>query len=154
MGVPTTFIMSKSMLVFVLVTGLTSIVLGMGYTSNSGCASICSDSSTVNSSSVQGSDIVCTVGEYRNSSVGQKFEKCINCLQNSSTSTPIENDIMWFICEFGSSQQLMPSSHWTYRQPQICIQYLRVCNSKCFDTFGHFLFNRDRVWTSRGSSTE
>jgi hypothetical protein len=96
--------MARPLLAFLLMTGLMVRTLAIEFTPNSGCASVCMDTSSQNASdpnasTIHGSDIVCTVGDYQSTAVGQKFEKCVNCLQNSSTSTSTVNDVMWYLCQ-------------------------------------------------------
>jgi len=104
MGIRTTVDMARLHLAFLLMTGLITSTLAIEFTPNSGCAPVCMDNSSQNASNpdastIQGSDIVCAVGDYQSTAVGQKFENCLNCLQNSSTSTSTENDVMWFLCK-------------------------------------------------------
>jgi hypothetical protein len=81
--------------------------LALQVTPNSPCASICIDNpsadvSDPNTSNTYGSDIVCTDAEYANTAVGQKFEKCITCLQNSTANSTTESDQGWFLCKSSS----------------------------------------------------
>lgn len=71
-------------------------------TPNSGCASICLDNPTKdvsdpNVSNTFGSDIVCIDGDYGSNAVGQKFRKCMDCLQSSTAEASGENDQGWFL---------------------------------------------------------
>lgn len=52
-------------------------------------------------SNTYGSSIVCNDADYDNTVVGNKFKKCINCLQNStaSDSDSGETDTAWFLCK-------------------------------------------------------
>jgi hypothetical protein len=73
-------------------------------TPNSACAQICMGSSSQNASptdvsSTSGSDIVCKDDDYSQSAVGQSFEDCINCLQNSTAVDAGESDQASFLCE-------------------------------------------------------
>lgn len=76
-------------------------------TPNSPCASLClDDPSNPNVATTSGSDIVCTDTAYGNSAVGERFQSCINCLQNSSAVSPTENDVEWFLCKSTMSKYL------------------------------------------------
>lgn len=57
------------------------------------------DLSDPNSSSTSGDDITCQDKSYATSPFGQKFQKCVSCLQNSTAVQGKENDQMWFLCE-------------------------------------------------------
>ena len=72
-------------------------------TPNSQCAAICIDAadqdvSDPNVSNTKGSDIVCRDENYSNP-VGQKFQKCVTCLQNSADASATESDLQWFLCK-------------------------------------------------------
>lgn len=71
---------------------------------NSACSSLCmdsltSDASDPNASNTYGSDVVCKDSDYAISSIGYKFETCLNCLQGSSASSSKENDQQWYFCK-------------------------------------------------------
>ena len=79
-------------------------------TPNSGCASVCIDSpgldlSDPNSSSTTGDDITCVDKAYAGSPFGQKFQKCVSCLQNSTAVQGHENDQMWFLCKWALTKR-------------------------------------------------
>jgi hypothetical protein len=62
----------------------------------------CIDNSTAShedsaASNTYGSDIVCKDLDYTGNAKGQKFQDCMNCLQNSTAATPTENDQTWYI---------------------------------------------------------
>lgn len=73
-------------------------------TPNSPCASVCIDSNDLdfsdpNSSNTLNRDITCYDKEYVTSSAGQKFNRCMSCLQDSSFSQGSESDQGWFLCK-------------------------------------------------------
>jgi hypothetical protein len=87
-----------------LVAGSTS-VCGIQVSPNSPCASVCTnDPSDPTAFSTSGSEIVCKNSDYTFTPVGQKFETCLNCLQNSSAVDSGENDQAWFLCELQKLQ--------------------------------------------------
>ncbi|KAF4998199.1 hypothetical protein FDECE_11840 [Fusarium decemcellulare] len=71
-------------------------------TPNSPCAQFCVDShgldrSDSKSSNTTGEDIVCTDDEFKTTSAGQKFQRCLACLQDSTFENGDENDQDWFL---------------------------------------------------------
>jgi hypothetical protein len=73
-------------------------------TPNSPCAAVCVDSNDLdfsdpNSSNTKNGDITCYDKDYATSSVGEKFDRCMSCLQDSSFSQGTENDQAWFLCK-------------------------------------------------------
>ena len=103
----TTTKMFRSIFAFCFVAVVLTPTWALQVTPNSPCASVCMDDPTQdpsdpNLSNTSGSDIVCLDGDYTNTTVGQKFETCLNCLQNSTASSSGENDQAWFLCEFGA----------------------------------------------------
>jgi len=77
--------------------------LALQVTPNSPCASVCLDEPTnnasdPNSSNTEGRDIVCQDSAYSSTAVGRKFDSCVSCLQNSTSSSSGENDQGWFLC--------------------------------------------------------
>lgn len=74
-------------------------------TPNSACARVCMDDAAQDASdpgltNTYGSDIVCRDDEYSSTDTGQRFEDCLNCLQNSTVVESDESDQAWFLCEF------------------------------------------------------
>ena len=83
---------------------LANRVLALQVSPNSPCASVCLDdpsldASDPNSSNTYGSDIVCLDTSFHTTSVGQKYESCVSCLQNSTASASGESDTEWFLCK-------------------------------------------------------
>ncbi|RYO76843.1 hypothetical protein DL762_009666 [Monosporascus cannonballus] len=71
-------------------------------TPNSPCASFCVDSNDLdfsdpNFSNTKNKDITCYDSKYTTSPAGQKFQRCISCLQDSTFSQGSENDQLWFL---------------------------------------------------------
>lgn len=106
--------MVSSYLVLLILSQLSIPAAGLQVTPNSACAELCMDDPTTdisdpNSSSTNGSDIVCTDSAYTSTSVGQKFNSCISCLQNSTANATSENDQEWFLCKYCTAW-LFPSA--------------------------------------------
>ncbi|KAK7751663.1 hypothetical protein SLS62_006323 [Diatrype stigma] len=83
-------------------TLLTRHTAALQVTPNSPCASFCVDSNDLdfsdpNSSNTDNKDITCYDSEYTSSPAGQKFERCISCLQDSTFSQDDESDQLWFL---------------------------------------------------------
>lgn len=97
-----------------LVAFLLSSASTLHITPNSPCASVCLDdptqvASNPNVSSTHGFDIVCQDSDYSSTAVGEKFERCLNCLQNSSATASGENDQAWFLCTCTTISILLPN---------------------------------------------
>lgn len=72
-------------------------------TPDSPCAALCIDSpgldpSDPNSSSTRGGDVACEDGALRSTPRGQKFQRCVGCLQGSAFAQGSESDQAWFLC--------------------------------------------------------
>jgi hypothetical protein len=146
--------------VFLLSAFLLKPTWALQVTPNSVCASVCMDDPTQdvsdpNVSNTVGSDIVCIDGDYGSNPVGQKYEKCIDCLQSSNSVASGENDQAWFLCEIpesptdccGTAPVLILD-----RQPALCSQYLLVRYRQCFSSNIHTMFWGHSVCSSRGTS--
>ncbi|KPM41339.1 hypothetical protein AK830_g5244 [Neonectria ditissima] len=77
-------------------------VTALQVTPNSPCASFCMDSSDLDrsdsrASTTDGDDIVCTDDGYLREKTGQKFQRCLSCLQDSDFQRGDENDQDWFL---------------------------------------------------------
>jgi hypothetical protein len=73
-------------------------------TPNSPCASVCVDSTTLdlsdpNSSNTVNSDISCYDKDYTTTPAGEKFYRCMSCLEDSSFAQGTESDQGWFLCK-------------------------------------------------------
>jgi hypothetical protein len=89
--------------------GLIALVAGLQVTPNSPCTSFCIDDngldfSDPNSSNTKGSDITCADGQYNNKPAGQKFQRCMSCLQSSTFAQGKETDQQWFLCKSSASR--------------------------------------------------
>jgi hypothetical protein len=78
-------------------------------TPNSPCASFCIDSNDLdfsdpNSSNTKGSDITCSDAKYMTESVGQKYQRCMSCLQSSTFAQGKETDQQWFLCKWAGAE--------------------------------------------------
>ncbi|RYP61454.1 hypothetical protein DL770_009778 [Monosporascus sp. CRB-9-2] len=85
-----------------LLTLLAWYTTALQVTPNSPCASFCVDSNDLdfsdpNSSNTKNKDITCYDSKYTTSPAGQKFQRCISCLQDSTFSQGSENDQLWFL---------------------------------------------------------
>ncbi|KAI0130047.1 hypothetical protein BJ170DRAFT_298301 [Xylariales sp. AK1849] len=85
-----------------LFTALGGYSTALQVTPNSPCASFCIDSNDLDfsdpkSSTTGNKDITCYDNDYTSSSAGQKFHRCMSCLQDSSFSQGQENDQAWFL---------------------------------------------------------
>ncbi|SPJ83636.1 related to exo-alpha-sialidase / neuraminidase [Fusarium torulosum] len=66
-------------------------------TPNSPCAQFCFDSSNTNSSETRGDEIVCNDDDFKRKAEGQKFQRCLACLQDSTFKQGNESDQDWFL---------------------------------------------------------
>ncbi|KAI1390831.1 uncharacterized protein F4822DRAFT_164640 [Hypoxylon trugodes] len=85
-----------------ILTLLARCTTSLQATPNSPCASSCVDSTTLdfsdpNSSTTGNADITCYDSEYSSSPAGQKFQKCMTCLQDSTFAQGSESDQLWFL---------------------------------------------------------
>ncbi|KAJ3529033.1 hypothetical protein NM208_g9939 [Fusarium decemcellulare] len=93
----------KMTFLFVFLLSLfSSLAPALQVTPNSPCAQFCldssdHDSSNHKSSSTHGDDIVCNDDEFASRSEGQKFQRCLSCLQDSTFKNGDENDQDWFL---------------------------------------------------------
>ncbi|KAI2463782.1 hypothetical protein F4781DRAFT_106394 [Annulohypoxylon bovei var. microspora] len=86
----------------IMLTLLAHHVASLQVTPNSPCASSCIDStgldlSDPNSSTTSNSDITCYDSEYSSSPAGQKYQRCMRCLQDSTFAQGSESDQLWFL---------------------------------------------------------
>ncbi|ORY71506.1 uncharacterized protein BCR38DRAFT_329370 [Pseudomassariella vexata] len=77
-------------------------IVALQVTPNSPCASFCLDSNDLDfsdpkSSNTENKDITCYDDEYKTSPAGQKFQRCMSCLQDSTFAQGSENDQSWFL---------------------------------------------------------
>lgn len=91
-----------SLLFILILTFLTQHTASLQVTPNSPCASFCVDSADLdfsdpNSSTTKNSDITCIDSEYATSPAGQKFQRCMSCLQDSTFTQGSESDQLWFL---------------------------------------------------------
>lgn len=121
-----------SLLLTLTLTLLTQHAASLQVTPNSPCASFCVDSpnldfSDSNSSTTKNADISCYDSEYSTTPAGQKFQRCMSCLQDSTFAQGDENDQLWFLCE-NIPTCLSPSSN-------ISIDNLRYTFDFCIFAF-------------------
>ncbi|KAJ5155354.1 hypothetical protein N7492_008157 [Penicillium capsulatum] len=89
-------------------------------TSSSPCESTCDGGKGTYTS-----DIVCSDGDYENTSQGKKMRSCETCLQNSTTyADDTDNDVYWFLYNMKYTLETCIFSHQT--NPA-----LSACNSSC-----------------------
>lgn len=67
-------------------------------TPNSPCAQFCHGSSKSKSAKTLGDEIVCNDDDFKKKAEGQKFQRCLACLQDSTFAQGDENDQDWFLC--------------------------------------------------------
>ncbi|CAG8977756.1 hypothetical protein HYALB_00010977 [Hymenoscyphus albidus] len=92
--------MMKSQISVAFTVLLGTGVLGLKVSEGSPCAHICLEGTDVSdpvSSSTLGDEIVCQDKSFNETSTGQKFKSCLNCLQNSTVSENGGNDVKWFM---------------------------------------------------------
>ncbi|KAM3507621.1 hypothetical protein MY11210_007071 [Beauveria gryllotalpidicola] len=77
----------------------TVVTTALQVTPDSPCAPLCLDSSSPSNSSIakiRDDEILCSNRDYAGEQ-GQKFQRCMNCLQNSTYSQGSQNDQAWFM---------------------------------------------------------
>lgn len=77
-------------------------------TPNSPCSKLCFNDAGL--SSISGADIICN-DKGHSKAPGQKFQKCIECLQTSSFGTDEENDQGWLIYNLRFATDCMYREH-------------------------------------------
>ena len=68
-------------------------------TPNSPCAQFCHGSPKSKSTKMLGDEIVCNDDDFKKKAEGQKFQRCLACLQDSTFTQEDENDQDWFLCK-------------------------------------------------------
>ncbi|KAF4332675.1 exo-alpha-sialidase neuraminidase, partial [Fusarium beomiforme] len=66
-------------------------------TPNSPCSQFCLDRSDPDSYETRGDEIVCDDDDFKKKAVGQKFQRCLACLQDSTFKQGDESDQDWFL---------------------------------------------------------
>ncbi|KAF5659169.1 exo-alpha-sialidase neuraminidase [Fusarium heterosporum] len=66
-------------------------------TPNSPCAQFCFDQSDNDSPKTRGDEIVCNDDDFKRKAEGQKFQRCLACLQDSTFKQGDESDQDWFL---------------------------------------------------------
>jgi hypothetical protein len=84
--------------------------LGLQVAPDSPCAPLCIDEDDLNkadpkSSNTLGKDITCDDSDYLTKPEGQKFQKCMTCLEDSTYSKDGETDQQWFLCKSPGGRQ-------------------------------------------------
>lgn len=79
-------------------------VSALQVTPGSPCSSFCIDAPDLDetdpeSSNTEPEDIVCKDDEFGKDENGQKFQRCMTCLQESEFSYGHESDQQWFFCK-------------------------------------------------------
>jgi hypothetical protein len=97
-----------SMAVFILLTSLLGLVTrpvsALQVTPGSPCSSFCIDEANLDetdsdSSNTTPGDITCSDEDYGTEERGQKFQRCLTCLQDSDFAEGHESDQQWFLCK-------------------------------------------------------
>ena len=83
---------------------LIHITAALQVTPGSPCSSVCLDEPDLDDSDPESSnttpdDIVCNVKDFISEANGQKFQRCLNCLQDSGFEHGHESDQQWFFCK-------------------------------------------------------
>lgn len=86
---------------FVVLFFISTSTQAIQVTPNSPCASLCIDSSGLdtsdpNSSNTVNADMVCNDVDFGSTTAGHKWTACMGCLQNSTFSQGTESDQAWF----------------------------------------------------------
>ncbi|KAM0411943.1 hypothetical protein ACHAPD_010166 [Fusarium lateritium] len=77
-------------------------------TPNSPCAQFCHGTPNSKSSKTNGDEIVCNDDDFKRQAEGQKFQRCLACLQDSTFEQGDENDQDWFLCPCVTSEACGP----------------------------------------------
>ena len=85
-------------------TLLLRVVSALQVTPGSPCSSFCIDAPELDetdpeSSNTEPEDITCRDEDYTDQEAGQKFQRCLTCLQDSEFSYGHESDQQWFFCK-------------------------------------------------------
>jgi hypothetical protein len=97
-----------SMAVFMLFISLLGLVTppasALQVTPGSPCSSFCIDEANLDetdpdSSNTTPDDISCSDEDYGTEEHGQKFQRCLTCLQDSDFAEGHESDQQWFLCK-------------------------------------------------------
>jgi hypothetical protein len=109
--------MAFTVLFFLLLAALHgSIVAGLRVTPGSPCAAFCLDDDADASTKIttKNDEITCYDDEFSSTPEGQKFQRCLTCLQDSTFSAAGESDVSWYLynlrfsfshCLFGPSSE-------------------------------------------------
>ncbi|KAG9246245.1 hypothetical protein BJ878DRAFT_574210 [Calycina marina] len=103
------------------------VALGLQFTPDSPCTSKCLDSSSKDasdptSSNTTASDVVCLDLAYTTTGIGEKYQACVSCLQDSTSSNNGENDQAWFLynLRYTLSACLFEFDNATEAEPAVC----------------------------------
>lgn len=83
---------------------LAPLVAALQVSAGSPCSSFCLDTSDLDASDPESSntlpeDITCHDGDFASHSKGQRFQRCLTCLQDSDYAKGHETDQQWFFCK-------------------------------------------------------
>jgi hypothetical protein len=101
----------------VAILSLLRLVAALQVSPNSPCSSFCIDAPDLDesdpaSSNTEGDDVVCADDDFTSKPAGQKFQRCLACLQDSAYSHGHESDQQWFFCELDLSTFYLPGSRF------------------------------------------
>lgn len=90
-------------LVFLWAAILLQTISALQVTPGSPCSSFCIDAPDLDetdpeSSNTEPEDIICNDDDFTSEDNGQKFQRCLTCLQESEFSHGHESDQQWFFC--------------------------------------------------------
>lgn len=107
-------------------------VSALQVTPNSPCSQFCLDRSDPNSYETRGDEIVCDDDDFKRKAAGQKFQRCLACLQDSAFKQGDESDQDWFLCKSCQGLNcLTPSDFCAIRQYALLFRLLYLWLPKC-----------------------
>ncbi|KAF4962243.1 hypothetical protein FSARC_9668 [Fusarium sarcochroum] len=74
-----------------------ALATALQVTPNSPCSQFCLDRSDHDSNETRGNQIVCNDDDFKTNNKGQKFQRCLACLQDSKFEQKGESDQDWFL---------------------------------------------------------
>lgn len=89
------------------IVSLVHLTTALQVSPDSPCSSFCIDApdldeSDPESSNTVGKEITCNDDDFTSKPAGQKFQRCLACLQDSAYTWGDESDQQWFICKIKS----------------------------------------------------
>lgn len=75
------------------------LVASLQVARDSPCSSFCLDEDDPETWITRPEDIICKDNDFDSEKEGQKFQRCLSCLQDSDYAKDDETDQQWFICK-------------------------------------------------------